>query len=184
MYFHVIPPQQPLTWYKYLPYYWKIHILHGGSFYAPYLGSVHANNSYWIVQTSFYDQYKVKAKINHYQCSFSESSSRKEQKSYLHCYQSYTLPTDYKSQLREALFKNHYQPHQDTVPNSLSQQSALLIQLKCLFLHHDDVIKWKHFPCHWPFARKSPVTGEFLTQKVSDAELWYFFCSAPEYTVD
>ena len=31
---------------------------------------------------------------------------------------------------------------------------------------HDDVIKWKHFPCYWPFVRgNSPVTGEFSAQR-------------------
>ena len=34
--------------------------------------------------------------------------------------------------------------------------------------HHDDVIKWKHFPRYWPFvwgiAGNSPVTGEFPAQ--------------------
>ena len=28
--------------------------------------------------------------------------------------------------------------------------------------YHDDVIKWKHFPCHWPFVRgihRSPVNS-------------------------
>ena len=43
---------------------------------------------------------------------------------------------------------------------------------------HDDVIKWKHFPRHWPF-----VIGELPAQKVSDAELWCFLWSAPEPTV-
>ena len=31
-----------------------------------------------------------------------------------------------------------------------------------LFLIYDDVIKWKHFPCHWPFVRgmhRSPVNS-------------------------
>ena len=37
---------------------------------------------------------------------------------------------------------------------------------------HDDVIEWKHFPRYWPFVTKA-----------SDAELWYFLCSAPEQTV-
>ena len=29
-----------------------------------------------------------------------------------------------------------------------------------IIFHHDDVIKWKYFPCHWPFVRgyhRSPV---------------------------
>ena len=31
-----------------------------------------------------------------------------------------------------------------------------------LLPRHDDVIKWKHFPCHWPFVRgihRSPVNS-------------------------
>ena len=31
-----------------------------------------------------------------------------------------------------------------------------------LFLFHDDAIKWKHFPCYWPFVRgihRSPVNS-------------------------
>ena len=32
--------------------------------------------------------------------------------------------------------------------------------------HHDDVIKWKHFPSNWPFARGiHRPTGEFPTQR-------------------
>ena len=43
--------------------------------------------------------------------------------------------------------------------------------------HHDDVIKWKHFPRYWPFVvRWIPRT------KASDAELWYCLWSAPEKT--
>ena len=33
-----------------------------------------------------------------------------------------------------------------------------------IWLFHDDVIKWKHFPRYWPFVRgihRSPVPGEF-----------------------
>ena len=44
---------------------------------------------------------------------------------------------------------------------------------------HDDVIKWKHFPYHWPFVRENhhPLI------KTSDAELWSFLWSAPEQMV-
>ena len=44
---------------------------------------------------------------------------------------------------------------------------------------HDDVIKWKHFPCYWPFVRWihwSPVNSP---HKASDVELWCFLWSAP-----
>ena len=33
--------------------------------------------------------------------------------------------------------------------------------------HHDDVIKWKHFPCYWPFVRgihRSPVNSPHKSQ--------------------
>ena len=48
----------------------------------------------------------------------------------------------------------------------------LIKSLACRF-PHDDVFKWKHFQCYWPFVRgiqRSPVGGFPLT-KVSDAEL-------------
>ena len=41
-----------------------------------------------------------------------------------------------------------------------------------VYLKHDDVIKWKHFPRYWPFVighRWIPRT------KASEAELWYSF---------
>ena len=45
-------------------------------------------------------------------------------------------------------------------------------------LCHDDVIKWKHFPRHWPFVfpghRWIPLT------KAGEAELWCFLWSTPE----
>ena len=47
-------------------------------------------------------------------------------------------------------------------------------------IHHDDVIKWKHFPRYWPFVRgihRFPVNSP---HKTSDAELWCFLWSAPE----
>ena len=31
-----------------------------------------------------------------------------------------------------------------------------------IMLYHDDIIKWKHFPCYWPFVRgihRSPVNS-------------------------
>ena len=54
---------------------------------------------------------------------------------------------------------------------------------------HDDVIKWKHFPRHWPFVRHWSLWGEFTGDrwipltKTSDAELWCFLWSAPKQTV-
>ena len=51
---------------------------------------------------------------------------------------------------------------------------------KRLSLSHDDVIRWKHFPRYWPFARgihRWPVNS---VTKASDAELWCFLWSASE----
>ena len=39
---------------------------------------------------------------------------------------------------------------------------------KRLYRTHDDFIKWKHFPCYWPFVgviRQSPVTIELPSQR-------------------
>ena len=42
--------------------------------------------------------------------------------------------------------------------------SLLILGRKCLleYIYHDDVIKWKHFLCYWPFVRgihRSPVNS-------------------------
>ena len=37
---------------------------------------------------------------------------------------------------------------------------------------HDDVIKWKHLPCYWPFV---PVTGEFPSQRPVTQSFDVFF---------
>ena len=48
----------------------------------------------------------------------------------------------------------------------------------------DDVIKWKHFPHHWPFcAGNSPVTGEFPSQSQWRRALMFPW-SVPEQTVE
>ena len=46
--------------------------------------------------------------------------------------------------------------------------SLLQITHNCFHFHHDDVIKWKHFPRYWPFVRvihrspvKSPHKGQW-----------------------
>ena len=46
--------------------------------------------------------------------------------------------------------------------------------------HHDDVIKWKHFPCYWPFVRGIHRSRWIPHTKASDAELWCFLWSASE----
>ena len=45
---------------------------------------------------------------------------------------------------------------------------------------HDDVIKWKHFPRHWPFVRGIHRSWSIPRTMASDAELWCFLWSAPE----
>ena len=51
-----------------------------------------------------------------------------------------------------------------------------------IVLMRDDVIKWKSFPCCWPF-----VWGIHLSippTKSSDARLWCCFWSAPKQTIE
>ena len=40
---------------------------------------------------------------------------------------------------------------------------------------HDDVIKWKHFLCYWPFVRGIRWPRWIPRTKARDAELWCFF---------
>ena len=47
-------------------------------------------------------------------------------------------------------------------------------------VHHDDVIKWKHFPCYWSFVGDFTGHRWIPLTKASDAELWSFLWSAPE----
>ena len=42
----------------------------------------------------------------------------------------------------------------------------------CMIVLHDDVIKWKHFPCNWPFVRG---TGEFPAQRPVTRSFDIFF---------
>ena len=49
-----------------------------------------------------------------------------------------------------------------------------------IILIHDDVIKWKHFPRHWPFVRVIHRSRWIPHTKASDAELCCFLWSAPE----
>ena len=39
---------------------------------------------------------------------------------------------------------------------------------------HDDVIKWRHFPRHWPFVRGIYGRQWIPLTKTSDADLWCF----------
>ena len=64
-------------------------------------------------------------------------------------------------------------------------KSSVALLMFCLC--HDDVIKWKHFLCYWPFGVCGVCvcvgggsTGHWwiALTKASDAELWYFLWSA------
>ena len=57
------------------------------------------------------------------------------------------------------------------------------LNIKTVFLGHDDVIKWKHIPRNWPFVRGIHRSRWIPHTKASDAELWCFLSSASEYTV-
>ena len=46
--------------------------------------------------------------------------------------------------------------------------------------YHDDVIKWKYFPCYWPFVREIHRHRWISSRKACDTELWCFLGSAPE----
>ena len=55
----------------------------------------------------------------------------------------------------ESLFK-HYLFHGYKMISMVRNMNHATLQL------HDDVIKWKHFPCYWPFVRgihRSPVNS-------------------------
>ena len=53
-----------------------------------------------------------------------------------------------------------------------------------VYLIHDDVIKWKDFPLHWPFVWRSPRHRWIPRTRASGAELWYFLWSAREQKVE
>ena len=54
----------------------------------------------------------------------------------------------------------------------------------CMTHLHDDVMKWKHFPRHWPFVRGIHRSRWVPRTRASDAEPWCFDWSAPEYTIE
>ena len=49
---------------------------------------------------------------------------------------------------------------------------------------HDDVIRWKHFPRHWPLCGEFAGHRRIPLTKASDAELWCFLWSELEQTVE
>ena len=49
-------------------------------------------------------------------------------------------------------------------------------QERLTLFHHEDIIKWKHFPRYWPFVHgNSPVTGEFPPQRPVTQRFDVFF---------
>ena len=53
--------------------------------------------------------------------------------------------------------------------------------IQTIVFYHDDVMKWRHFPRNWPFVRGIHRSGWIPRTKASDAELWCFLWSVPEY---
>ena len=51
------------------------------------------------------------------------------------------------------------------------------VEIRTVTLKHDDVIKWKHFPCNWHFVYVgiSPVIGEFPSQRPVTRSFDVFF---------
>ena len=65
-----------------------------------------------------------------------------------------------------------------------SAERVLSWDLNLVITWLDDVIKWKHFPRHWPFVRGIHRSRWIPRTKASDAELWCFLWYAPEYTIE
>ena len=86
----------------------------------------------------------------------------------------------------------HTHTHTDTVPLATASSptrvrywvSFVRTNPACIPLlsscNHDDVIKWKHFPCYWPFVLGIHRSRWIPRTKASDVELWCFLWSAPE----
>ena len=60
----------------------------------------------------------------------------------------------------------------------------LLSGMLTWIIGHDDVIRWKHFPRYWPYVRGIHRSLVSSHTKASDAELWCFLRSVPDYTID
>ena len=64
------------------------------------------------------------------------------------------------------------------IPQNLvyfSKFCDIMIELE-LIPQHDDVIKWKHFPCHWPFVRRihrSPVNSPHKRQVTRSFDVFF-----------
>ena len=66
------------------------------------------------------------------------------------------------------------------MPNFRAIGKSVNSNLAVSRLHHDDVIKWKHFPRYWPFVRGIHRSRWIPRTKASDTELWCFLSSTPE----
>ena len=67
----------------------------------------------------------------------------------------------------------HQTPSKKSIRNSARKSATMVVIIKSMFgnvlqnRYHDDVIKWKHFPCYWPFVwriYRSPVTSPHASQ--------------------
>ena len=65
---------------------------------------------------------------------------------------------------------------------NLSKQNANFVCISFCNVIHDDVIKWKHLPCYWPFVRWIHRWNTLTI--ASDAELLCFLWSGPGKTVE
>ena len=75
--------------------------------------------------------------------------------------------------LRYSCSRNHalspvYSSLEHNVAKKDTWTPILSVSIALYFANHDDVIKWKHFPCYWPFVRKihqsqvnSPYKGQW-----------------------
>ena len=71
--------------------------------------------------------------------------------------------------------------HIDQEPISKSDNMTnhkLSGRLESVGMRHDHVIKWKHLPCYWLFARRIHRSRWIPLTKASDAELWCFLICA------
>ena len=67
----------------------------------------------------------------------------------------------------------------------LTEITGMLDDIKCCVnFNHNDVIKWQHFPRHWPFLKGSTGHRRYPFTKAFDAELWCFLWYPPEQTVE
>ena len=67
--------------------------------------------------------------------------------------------------------------------NCSSSCNQALLNTTGLVPCHDDVIKWKHLPRYWPFVWEFADHRWIPCTLASDAELWCFLWSAPEWTL-